>query len=359
MAKHVIILGAGASAQYGAPVMKNFLDEARKLIGTDKILKHADSFTRVFKAISRLQVAQSKAEFDLINLESIFTAFELAKTLNKFPGLDEGGIGQLVEDLKWVIVDTLQAKLLFPVNGATIEAHEGTREFIAAIRGRQQLYGKLDIAILTFNYDLVMDMAIKRAHLGIDYGLAKEPNQAECLPLLKLHGSLNWTTNAQSEVVPWFLGQYLKQLQFDNYAGIMRDTPLPIADQFEHYQNAEGKPEKVDGLPVIVPPSWNKADSHRSISKVWSRAAEELTDASSIYVVGYSLPETDSFFRQLYALGTVGETLLERFWVFNPDASREQAFRSMLGQGARDRFEFHKCDFKKAMSTMSEAICQS
>ncbi len=77
MAKNVIILGAGASAQHGAPVMSNFLDVASLLLARNKAGKRAESFKRVFEALTLLQPVHSKSEFDLINLESVFTALEL------------------------------------------------------------------------------------------------------------------------------------------------------------------------------------------------------------------------------------------------------------------------------------------
>jgi hypothetical protein len=38
---------------------------------------------------------------------------------------------------------------------------------------------------------------------------------------------------------------------------------------------------------------------------VWRTAAQHLSEAEHIFIIGYSLPETDQFFRYLYGLGTV------------------------------------------------------
>ena len=357
MAKNVIILGAGASAGYGAPVMRNFLDVAAQLYASGKAGQRAESFKRVFEAVSNLQAVHSKSELDLVNIESIFTAFELAKTLQRFPGVEVASIDDLIDDLKWVIVSTLQAKLNFPVQGRTIIGHPDIRQFIRSILSRERRQGKVDTAILTFNYDLLVDLAILSEQVGVDYGLARQPNCHEWIPLLKLHGSLNWTTNIHTkEVFPWFLNKYFARYGLQVPNPDITSAGIPIGDQLSQYGEGENEPEKVDGIPVIVPPSWNKADSHRAISKVWARAAAELSEASSIFVVGYSLPDTDSFFRQLYALGTVGATLLQRFWVYNPDQKREGVFRSMLGPGARERFQFFPLDFAKAMIEIPKAL---
>jgi hypothetical protein len=97
--------------------------------------------------------------------------------------------------------------------------------------------------------------------------------------------------------------------------------------------------------PVLVPPTWNKSSYHGALSKVWSTAAEELSEARNIYVFGYSLPESDSFFRYLFALGTLGSSRIRRFWVFDPDRAVEQRFQSLIGSGIRSRFEYYNKKF--------------
>lgn len=357
MAKNVIILGAGASAAYGAPVMRTFLDSAEDLLASGGAVEHEESFRRVFQAVARLQVVHSKSELDLINLESVFTTLELAKTLGRFPGLSPVDIDQLIGDLKWVIVSTLQSRIAFPVRGVQPTGHPDLVSFVTAIAGSQRSRKTATTAILTFNYDILMDVALCNAGLGVDYGLGIEPNREECLPLLKLHGSLNWARKGDL-VAPLYMVDYLRtrRLQFPDTQVV--HTILPIADDLHAAprQSQGGSENGYGPASVIVPPSWNKAEAHRGISLVWSRAAEELASATSIYVVGYSLPTTDTFFRQLYALGTAGGTPLKRFWVSDPDRSREAVFRSVLGPGARERFGFFEEFAGNAFQRIAEAV---
>jgi len=116
----------------------------------------------------------------------------------------------------------------------------------------------------------------------------------------------------------------------------------------------------VTGEPVIVPPTWNKADSHRSLSRVWSRGALELSQAENIIVIGYSMPETDAFFRYLYALGTVGPVMLKRFWVFDPDTTGavEKRFENLLGHGAKPRFKYFARRFNEAISILKSELAR-
>ena len=71
-----------------------------------------------------------------------------------------------------------------------------------------------------------------------------------------------------------------------------------------------------------------------------------MASAENIFVSGYSLPESDHFFRYLYALGTVGDLRLKKLWVFDPNGEVGGRFHSLLGQAALPRFEFFPSDFE-------------
>jgi hypothetical protein len=89
-----------------------------------------------------------------------------------------------------------------------------------------------------------------------------------------------------------------------------------------------------------------------SIAAVWKEAANQLSDAESIFVCGYSLPETDTFFKHLFALGVVGSTLIERFWVFDPDPAVEKRFRALLRKAADARFTMFQSRFGDMVSKL-------
>lgn len=109
--------------------------------------------------------------------------------------------------------------------------------------------------------------------------------------------------------------------------------------------------------PFIVPPTWNKAGKYESIQPVWRRAARELRDAENIIVIGYSIPETDQFFRYLYALGTIGSTRIKRFWVFDahPSPALDERYRSMLGPLARRRYRLIGTPFSSVVDAVATA----
>lgn len=108
--------------------------------------------------------------------------------------------------------------------------------------------------------------------------------------------------------------------------------------------------------PVIVPPTWDKAGYQGALKTVWSMAARQLSDASQIFICGYSLPETDSFFRYLYAIGSAGDVLLKRICVLDPAPIVRDRFQNLLGPGARARFEYRQEDFGQALTYIRNVL---
>ena len=117
MAKTVFILGAGASADTGAPLMYNFLDKAEELFHQGKVRAISDDlhehFNKVFNALHLLQPVYAKSTLNLDNIEDVFSAFETAMVIDKFPGLSPVEISDLPVSLKLLILITLQETIRY------------------------------------------------------------------------------------------------------------------------------------------------------------------------------------------------------------------------------------------------------
>lgn len=330
--------------------MGDFLDVASDLLRSSRVENKKEHFERVFSTIAELQVVHSKAELDLTNIESIFTVLELGKVIQRVPGMEHQEISSAIAALKELIVKTLEMTIGFPTDRSYIGVPKPYDEFADLLTHlRSKAFPTQTVSIISFNYDIAADMALYRASLGPDYVVAA-PNHHAPVQLLKLHGSLNWAVEKDSEkIVPLHLSQYLNE--YSIYGHNKKSTTLvPIGSQLQAYFAKNGitvLPE-----PVIVPPSWNKADYHHALSDIWAEAAKNLSEAEYIFVIGYSLPETDSFFRHLYALGSVGKTILRRFIVFNPDESGavDARFKALLGTGAQSRYQYRPVTFETAIS---------
>jgi hypothetical protein len=353
MPNTVFFLGAGASKQAGAPLMADFLDRAHDLWKSGRVSKHHNDFERVFSAIAALQVVHSKSKLDLNNIEVVFSAFEMARVLQRFPERDAAGIHFLIEAIKNVIVVTLQESIRFPVErGAFLEAPPPYRAFATLLNQLTRESLPLHhVSVLTFNYDICVEVAFHFGEIPFEYGFITEADRTRVL-LLKLHGSLNWTRRtSDQQLIAYPIDEYLGKAYLSPMQR-SKSVTIPIGTALPDLQLSD--PE-VDGTAVLVAPTPSKGESHRLLSDVWASAARELADAENIFISGYSMPATDSFFHYLYALGTAGRTPLKRFWVFDPDSTGlvEARFRDLLGPGAESRFRFVRSTFESAINEIA------
>lgn len=352
MSEIVFILGAGASKAAGAPLMPDFLDKADALHKAGKVDQFKSDFDRVFDAISALQRVHSKAELDLDNIESVFAAFEMGRLLNTLPSVPNDEIGSLLVSIRRLIFKTLEKTVIYPVRDGRIHPNEVYDSFAILVDALNQGGRQNRCSIITFNYDLALDHALFWRHHSVDYCLS-ETREPGYVSLMKLHGSLNWATCSKcGETIPWPIRGFFEKFQFPVLEDI-EFVHLDLASQLSasglKHCEQDVKPD-----PVLVPPTWNKTEYHQNLSKVWSRAAAELSDAENIFVSGYSLPETDLFFRYLYALGSVGRTRIKRFWVFDPDEHNVRPrFEDLIGPGVRDRFRFARESFSHAINAVT------
>lgn len=352
MSDVVFILGAGASKATGAPLMAEFLDVADDLVQLGLVERRRPSFDLVRRARAALQPVHSKAELDIHNLEAVFGAFEMAQLLGKLGTLAEGDVGGLSNALIDVIVCTLEETIKFTLprnpEAAGVFPPGEYSAFTDAIKQlRQGARPPRSVSILTFNYDVAVDWALEYAHIEFHYGLV--PPATSRVGLFKLHGSLNWR---QCEKC--------RKLFTSPIGGYLNTHPWPLGMPDIRIHVGSDEPgmsccgQRILGRPAIVPPTASKGQHHQALSDVWRSAAAELRQAEYIFVMGYSLPETDSFFRQFFGVGSVGGVPLREFWVCDPDTTGEveKRFRRLLGPGARERFRYRQLPFGAAVAEM-------
>jgi hypothetical protein len=365
MSKTVFILGAGTSKDSGAPLMNEFLDRSRRLFGSGECgEKYREDFKLVLGAISDLQKIHSKSELDLYNIEEIFTAFEMAKLINKFPGeliKNVQDIDFLIKSLKKVIYVTLDRSTPLETGKTTTEslpnASGSYGKFAALLKTIRKIENEVP-TIITFNYDLAIDYALYRYDFPINYCFtSKDERIIEEINLIKLHGSLNWfESQDKKNIIPYEISQkemliaefqrnHSGEKYYFNIFDKIRDDKISYKGIDYHV--------KLD--PFIIPPTWDKSIYHQELSKIWSQAALDLSTANNIYIIGYSLPVTDNFFRYLYALGSEGTELIQRLWVFNPDEKNVKTrFEEFIGIGIKDRFMFKPINFQQTVNCLRE-----
>jgi len=308
--------------------MKDFLDRAYNLRRYTDFDVDRASFDIVFQAIHELRTVFANSLLDLRNVESVFASFEMAELFRSLGALDQETVNKLSYSMRQLIVDTLEFSMMFEKNPQnTLVAPKPLRVF-ASLLGRLREKDH-DVSVLTFNYDLGLDFALYRDQIPTWYALEPQ-GMGDRFPLLKLHGSLNWSRCPECKTIEVVDFNKAETRDSDGSRVHMR-----LAGRCREVHACHSGGREV----AIVPPTWNKTQHHQQIAEVWRTASKKLSEAENIIIIGYSLPPTDEFFRYLFALGTVGRAWLQRLMVFNPSNEVQLRFRGIFGPMARDRYE--------------------
>jgi hypothetical protein len=134
-------------------------------------------------------------------------------------------------------------------------------------REREQLYS-MPVAVLN-----------SRSGVGVLGGSTRTT-----FPLLKLHGSCTWLYSGSER----FYGETVFRT---------RGKRGWVSDEYMAEINAEAR----DKVPLIVPPTTDKSAffANESVRAQWREASFQLRGYADVYIIGYSLPETDMLVRFL------------------------------------------------------------
>lgn len=351
--KSVFIFGAGASRSDGGPLMSDFFDCAEHLLRNKRVEDARREFEDVFDAIAELQSVHSKSDFDLDNLEMLFGAIEMGQLIHKFGNRTPEQIANLRNSIVTLIVRTLEMNIGFPVNKDRRLAPQVYRQFVDMLTHVSTKTGNSDYSFITFNYDIALDYALLSGGIETSYLLAGDEVNHKLRPLLKLHGSINWGRCANcKEIQPIDLRPILNLI-----VNIRGPDFLCLSDMIRRTKHS-----RCDHMltlpPVIVPPTWDKTSHHAQLANVWKNAAKELEAAERIFIIGYSLPDSDLFFRYLFSLGSMGKARIKTFMVVDPDKQDIviPRFRKLIGRGIVDRFQPVNSDFAGSLSGISKEL---
>jgi len=338
--------------------MANFIERGRDLLAINAVNDRRAEFELAFETISYLQRVHSKAKLDHNNIETVFSAVDLARTLKTLPGIDAERIDAAAIALNWLIVRTLEQTVKFSTEGGTVQ---GTAEYSRLADLISELAGRtppLSAAVLTFNYDVGLDFSFSSRQVPFNYYLEEGGTG---VPLLKLHGSMNWFRLKENrKIIPYTAKEYRTEFHLRHFRGDSNpDVICQISRQAVELMNRQ----YVHGVvpePVLVPPTWSKGEYHREIGNVWRRAAAELKQARHIFVLGYSLPPTDQFFRLLFALGTEGPAVLRRMSIYDPKpAPVEERFRDLMGNAALDVLQVYGQNFGEGLNHIDGVLFEN
>lgn len=363
--KNVFLLGAGASKSYDLSPTGQRMPVANDFFSTYvKLSINFDPWALKTKLLYYLNLRDGAEHLDLFDFnddiedlhsEIQIQAYDIIKSNKKNKSIKEHVIlGAYYELIFLFIAGINQIQ-----NGPISQTHLDLAKLITN-----------DDAIITFNWDTLMDRALMEVtNWNCDNGYYVKPlgvyrdkwmntniTSSQMPKLLKLHGSSNWLTShvtfENGKEIP------MQELSADNffvyestlnpystYAGRYMDGYEPFS--YGYYPpnlQTEGRaaPESllitrirlnnpcmregisddlgITSMPLIIPPVREKKyDFYGDLfSNLWIEAEKQIIEADKIFVIGYSFPKTDLRSSELFKKAFSSRTTMPEVIIINP-----------------------------------------
>ena len=330
MNKTVYFLGAGFSADAGGPIQNQIIQfildpEFSKKFDYKPYLKQARlDFINFIK--EKLLIPDSLIE--KISLEDIFTPIDRAISSGKsFKDIDSKRLVELREKFHFLMGVAIHFGVDY--NGKSKVYIENFAKYINNIAKRRLDDVKKDeIAIITSNWDILLDNELNKLtrefsendqRVGnkrlavLDYccyisslqndefikpGLFALGKEGYNIKYLKLHGSMNWLhcPNCQRMYIKYNVKTMLSNQKYCKHC--KTNYGLDNVKSIELKSN-------------LLLPTFIKDLSNIQIQLIWQNAGIELSEASKIVFIGYSLPQADFEIRQLLSRCIPNHTEIE------------------------------------------------
>lgn len=370
---NVFILGAGFSVDAGLPTMKTFIPAMRHAVSWAEQENLPDLRDDIVQSLLFRKLSTSAAyrcKVDPSNIEDIFSLFDGGSTRLKdnFSRYSmQKAIAATLESrmadyrqhkklIKVVFHDYLETSfsqkyLDLPSNSTDSKKQKIIPLYVAcaalfansfAVKNSSTVQPKN--TIITFNYDTLLEESLEEIsvpyNLGIlDTDISIEHNSSNLickksltgLSILKLHGSMNWALSYQPHEDFQNRGSSDKtypHIRIYNTATDLFRDDAHLYDQL-----------------ILEPPTWNKGASGPILQLLWNKSIDALRTATRIFIVGYSIPETDMHFKYLMASGLSDNISLEEIIIANPafaDEKESDFLRTRVFRIFREEHEINR-----------------
>lgn len=261
MRDQVYVLGAGFSRDAGGPLTSEFLSySSENRVVSD--LQETPEFEAVRELSNGLPLDESNIEGILNYVSNL--KFVGRSTIGRFSPQT------ILDFLTEYTVALLASRLRRP------PAYYAT--FVDTVLSNKR------VAILTFNYDLLLDSLLADRIGRFDYGFPAEDRYRlyggltgvrSGVPLLKLHGSINWSICSVCRAI----GLHRE------FVPLGRSCPRGCSGRWRG---------------MIVPPTWDKLPYATNLRLLWKQARDLLENASKVTVIGFSFSPLDSLAKDLF-----------------------------------------------------------
>lgn len=311
MSQVVIILGAGASAEFGLPTMVSIFKDAAVRGYLEKTENLLEILRRVFWQPHKLTL---KSAHKGLNIEQMLTYLKDTETEQQ-DTVSPSGLSQQE-------IDNLRRGLYVIIQRAVFEGKSSRgmhlNPLISFCSERIE-----HVTWASFNWDCIFEASFwysqgpasggRRVNPTLEVNMANWRQGTTQHLLLKLHGAINW----------WIVNGALTYFTW-THAG-------PLEEKWDDYEN-----NRTEDLPVILEPSFYKYQDRRFeyLQPQWRVFSEHLLAAHCVVIVGYSLPDSDTYARS--RILTAYRTNSQCRWVIvDPSKTVLRRYTQLLGQKGR------------------------
>lgn len=327
--ERVFVLGAGVSKHLGYPLTNDLIGE----IIPNHFANDHDTFL-IVNFIRNLY-----PNFDLNykiypNIEDVLSLIEVSKDIGaKIPSTEYRYYTDDVLEIKRAMLKKIYE--YFFIKLKKVEGDKATKivEFANCLKPSD--------VIISFNWDLNLEKALKKLKKEYQYNLADGKN-IEKITILKPHGSMNWFKRdeislSKDKTEPLFEGP--KEIQV-----FKRLRPVNAI--------------KKDFLPLIIAPIMQK-EINEDLKKIWEDIYAVLSQTDKINILGYSLPNIDMNVRYIFRTAIRRNKHIQnynrdkgQFLVVNPDDSVYMTYRNLVGEPIQfEQAKFEELNFEKLFNS--------
>ncbi|MCA2016264.1 hypothetical protein LDJ79_09095 [Vibrio tritonius] len=311
--KTVYVLGAGFSAEAGAPTQKKIISEAFRLQAQSHDHFRDQRMFMLFKEFLTSQLNIHDNNHKYVDLEDVFTPLDRCLSENsQFRGISIKQLSDVRKAAFYVIGQTIQSVISEapPIARQYIDDFAEYLVNACEIRAHNQYRFADPVSVISTNWDALLDNALyqaiqqKQCDGVVDYCCyisAHDDDDSSLKPglevlgrggfnikILKPHGSLNW------KQCPRCMRLYAK---------------FTHDDLSSYWQNTESCRHCDDNFPEergnhklfanLIMPTFIKDLNNPQYKVIWQNAGIEIAEASELVFIGYSLPSADFEMRQL------------------------------------------------------------
>jgi len=315
----IVFLGAGASAQDGAPTQRQVITEFRdyynkrfsqknkiiedyflKYFGIDLLNEKNDRFPTFEEMLGIIDLAISRNE-----------SFSGSNNTNPFIELKEQRL-----ELIYLIGKTLERSL---------RRHTIYHDKMIGTLEQQEALDQT--VFISTNYDILIDNAVSRYlrenqnsngenwKSRLNYGVNVRDldskgdiklSRTRLITILKLHGSLSWLYCTTCNIL---------HISYDRKGGLQAIKRPTLCTNGSCNTRM---------YPIIIPPSYFKAMSNFHLLQIWKQAENYLKSSKRVIFCGYSLPEADIHIKYLLKRAEVNRKENDlKIYLFNKNPTRQ------------------------------------